>query len=70
MEFLQGLLHSGSWWGVFLQLPHLLASTPCPDEAPEPPWGNVSLLSSRVYITGTCYTPGLRPGIRDLALAL
>ena len=35
-EFLQGLLHSGSRWGVFLQLPRLLASTPCPDEAPEP----------------------------------
>lgn len=32
--------------------------------------GNVSLLSSRVHITGTCYTPGPRPGIRDLALAL
>lgn len=39
MEFLQGLLHSGSCSGVFLQLPRLLASTPCPDEAPEPLWG-------------------------------
>ena len=32
--------------------------------------GNVSLLSSRVHITGTCYTPGPRLGICDLALAL
>lgn len=39
MEFLQGLLHSCSWEGVFLQLPRLLARMQCPDEAPELPWG-------------------------------
>lgn len=34
MEFLQGLLHSCSRRGVFLQLPHLLARAQRPDEAP------------------------------------
>lgn len=39
MEFLQGLLDWCSRWGVFLQLPHLLARTQRPDEAPELLWG-------------------------------
>ena len=62
-EFLQGLLHSGSRWGVFLQLHRVRMR-------PQSRVGNVSLLSSRVHITGTCYTPSPRPGIHDLALAL
>ena len=31
---------------------------------------NVSLLSLWVHVTGSCYTPGTRPGIYGLALAL
>lgn len=53
--------------GVFLQLPHLLARTLCPEKAPE---GNVSLLSLRVHVTGSCCPPGAGLGICGLALAL